>query len=113
MLFGSTNQRHTRSTSSACGTQAGSTCEAPRNTSTRAGACVIRFSVAAPPPPPCMGDADGSGTVDFADITSVLSNWGASYAPGAVPAPGDSDHGGSVNFADITATLANYEGPCA
>ncbi len=76
------------------------------------GACVIRFSVAAPPPPPCPGDADGSRTVDFADITSVIIHWGAMYAPGATPAPGDADHDGLVNFADITEVLVLYEVPC-
>lgn len=76
------------------------------------GPAVIRFSVAAPPPAPCPGDADGSGIVDFADITSVLGSWGNTYAPGAIPAPGDADHDGIVNFADITTTLANFEHPC-
>jgi hypothetical protein len=28
------------------------------------------------PPPVCFGDADGSGIVNFADITSVLANFG-------------------------------------
>ncbi|MBL8746521.1 MAG: Ig-like domain-containing protein [Phycisphaerae bacterium] len=76
------------------------------------GAAVIRFSVSSPPPAPCFGDADGNQQVDFADITSVLADWGASYVPGAVPAPGDADHDGAVNFADITAVLAHFELPC-
>ncbi len=51
------------------------------------------------------GDANGSGVVDFADITAVLSNWGAAGAPGM---PGDADCSGAVNFADITAVLSNW-----
>ncbi|MBL8746374.1 MAG: endonuclease/exonuclease/phosphatase family protein [Phycisphaerae bacterium] len=64
------------------------------------------FTFAAPPPPPCEGDADGDGVVNFADITSVLANWGTSG-----PA-GDADHDGSVNFADITRVLASWGNTC-
>lgn len=54
----------------------------------------------------CPGDADGNGTVNFADITAVLGNFGLA---GPV---GDADNNGSVNFADITAVLANFGVPC-
>lgn len=62
------------------------------------------------PPPICPGDADGSNTVDFDDITEILANWGAS-----APAPyqgGDANGDGTVNFDDITETLANWGGSC-
>ncbi len=64
------------------------------------------INITAPPPPPCPGDANGDGVVDFSDATSVLANWGG---PG--PA-GDADHDGDVDFADITGVLANFGVPC-
>ncbi len=54
----------------------------------------------------CLGDADGSGTVDFADVTTILTQWGNSGPQG------DSNNDGSVNFADITETLANWLATC-
>ncbi|MBL8745403.1 MAG: hypothetical protein JNK58_03500 [Phycisphaerae bacterium] len=48
------------------------------------------------------GDADGSGGVDFADITSVLTNWGL------VGPDGDANCDGVVNFSDITEVLTNW-----
>ncbi len=58
------------------------------------------------PPPPCPGDADGSGVVDFGDITAVLTGWGT-----AGPA-GDANFDGMVNFKDITSVLANWGTVC-
>jgi len=54
-----------------------------------------------------VGDANGDLLVNFADITSVLSNWGC--APGACA--GDANADRAVNFADITAVLSNWNGP--
>jgi hypothetical protein len=75
------------------------------------GSAVVRFSVA-PPAVPCVGDADGSGAVDFSDITSVVTNWANTYAPGAAGALGDANHDGVVNFADVTDVLANFNATC-
>ncbi len=61
-------------------------------------------------PPPCPGDADGNGVVNFADITNVLTNFGMDYTPGT--GPGDADHNGIVNFADVTNVLTNFGVPC-
>lgn len=58
----------------------------------------------------CVGDANSSGAVTFADITTVLANIGGSFA--GCDTPGDSDKNGSVNFADITSTLANFGTVC-
>lgn len=66
----------------------------------------MRGSIIVVAPPPCAGDADGNRSVNFADITSVLSNFN-----GAGPA-GDADRNGSVNFADITSVLVNFNLPC-
>lgn len=63
-------------------------------------------SVIVPTPPRCPGDADFSGTIDFADVTSVLANWGS------VGPLGDSDGDGDVDFGDVTEVLANWGSPC-
>jgi len=57
-------------------------------------------------PPPCA-DASGDGVVNFADITSVLSNWGSTG-----PA-GDANQDGVVNFADITAVFSQWSAVCS
>jgi hypothetical protein len=62
------------------------------------------------PPPACPGDANGDGLVTFADITSVLQNWGENYAPNS--GPGDADGGGIVDFADVTSVLQHWGEAC-
>jgi hypothetical protein len=62
------------------------------------------------PPPVCNGDADGSNTVDFSDVTSVLANFGAIVAPYG---PGDADGSGVVDFSDVTSVLANFGAVCS
>lgn len=63
--------------------------------------------------PACSGDADGDRDRDFPDITSVLSNFGATYQP-APPGvfPGDANGDGAVNFADTTAVLQSFGIAC-
>lgn len=61
------------------------------------------------PLPPCPGDADGDRDRDFADVTTVLANFG--LAPGAF-GPGDADGNGVVEFADITSVLASFGIAC-
>ncbi len=63
-------------------------------------------------PPLCPGDANNDRVVNFADITSVLANFGNVYPPGVLNGPGDANHDGSVTFADITAVLANFGRVC-
>lgn len=53
-------------------------------------ALVVSFA-----PPPCEGDYDSSGTVNFSDITFVLGAWGAPFG-----------------FNDITTILANWDASC-
>ncbi len=65
---------------------------------------VASFTTAAPPP--CDGDADGSGVVNFNDVLSTLANFGSAGPDG------DSDHNGVVNFNDILATLAAFGSTC-
>ena len=69
----------------------------------------LRFVVNVPPCP-CPGDADGNLRVEFADITAVLANWGASYpGPGGA---GDADCGGTVTFQDVTMVLSRMGQVC-
>lgn len=57
----------------------------------------------------CPTDLDGSGSTDFADLLTVLTQWG--------PCPtracdGDVDDDGVVGFADVVSVLAAW-GPCS
>lgn len=63
------------------------------------------------PPAFCVGDADGSGTVNFDDITAVLGNFGASY-PVNQSGLGDANGDDVVNFDDVTAVLGNFGLQC-
>ncbi|HBS28240.1 MAG TPA: hypothetical protein DEB06_02040 [Phycisphaerales bacterium] len=61
----------------------------------------------------CNGDADGSGAVDFDDITSVLSAWGTSGSGSSCSgATGDANGDAFVDFDDITDVLANWLEEC-
>ncbi|MDX2115878.1 MAG: hypothetical protein SFZ24_09725 [Planctomycetota bacterium] len=66
---------------------------------------------APPPPPHCMGDADGDFDRDFADISEILGRFGATYVPGSA-GRGDADNDGDVDFGDVTATLGAWQVPC-
>ncbi len=74
-----------------------------------AGQAVVLVN-AAEAPPPCPGDANGDGTVDFLDLNIVLSNYGTTGAPGAIP--GDLDHDGDCDFVDLNIVLSNYGVAC-
>lgn len=71
----------------------------------------MQVNVDSAPPPPCEGDADRDGDRDFADITSVLTNFGTSYSSGEYGV-GDANNDGEVNFADITNVLTFFAVPC-
>lgn len=54
---------------------------------------------------PCVpADLDCSGSVDFADILSLLSSWG----PCGLDCPADLDGSGSVDFGDLLIVLASW-----
>jgi len=57
-------------------------------------------------PPPCMGDANDDGAVNFLDVLAVLAGWGSTG-----PA-GDANHNGAVNFDDVVTALANWGAEC-
>ena len=60
--------------------------------------------------PPCQGDANGSGTVDFDDLNLVLTNWAGPGPDGDVhPFPGgDND----VDFDDLNLVLNQWGSTC-
>lgn len=62
--------------------------------------------------PPCFGDANDDGTVNFADITATLANFGVACPPVPPLCSGDSDGSRTIDFSDITATLSNWGGTC-
>ena len=53
----------------------------------------------------CPGDCDGSGAVDFNDLTAMLFQFGTETAPC------DADDNGTVDFNDLTTALFLF-GPC-
>ena len=53
----------------------------------------------------CPGDCDGSGSVDFADLVSILFEFGGASGPC------DADNSGEINFADLVSALFLF-GPC-
>lgn len=56
--------------------------------------------------PVIRGDADGDCAVSFADITTVLLNFGQTSVIG------DADNSGAVNFVDITVILTSWGNLC-
>lgn len=59
---------------------------------------------------PICPDANGDGTVNFSDLTSVLTAWGSTYVPET--GPGDVDRSGEVDFADLTKVLTSWGQTC-
>jgi hypothetical protein len=55
----------------------------------------------------CLGDVDGSGIVDFADLLAILARWG----PSCAGCPEDVDGDGVVAFPDLLHVLSGW-GPC-
>ena len=54
----------------------------------------------------CAGDLDGNGSVELADLQTLLSNYGA--MGGMACADGDMDGDGNINLGDLQALLAVY-----
>lgn len=59
---------------------------------------------------PCVGDANKDYDVTFADITTILGQFGQVGTPGETF--GDANGDGVVNFADITAALGAFGSLC-
>lgn len=57
----------------------------------------------------CIGDINGSNTVDVADLLQVITNWGACANPGNCPSDITGDD--QVNVADLLAVITHW-GSC-
>ncbi len=55
---------------------------------------------------PCIGNINGDGAVDPADLALLLGSWGPN------PGPADLNHDNAINAADLALLIAHY-GPCA
>lgn len=62
--------------------------------------------------PDCLGDADGNRTLDFVDISAILTNWGATGPAGPPSTIGDANYDGVVNFEDISTVIARWGVVC-
>lgn len=62
----------------------------------------------APPLPPCPGDSNADGVVNFADLNAVLSDFGQTGQGLA----GDVNADGIVNFADLNLVLSVFGSIC-
>lgn len=60
--------------------------------------------------PTCPGDLDGDGDVDIADLTILLSNFGA--MGNLLSSQGDLDSDGDVDISDLTAMLGYFGSMC-
>jgi len=65
----------------------------------------LSFTLAAPVGEPCVGDINGSGSVDSLDLAVLLAGWGA------IPNPADLNGTGTVDAADLAILLAAW-GDC-
>ena len=74
------------------------------NQETQGFALVITGDIADQQIVPCLGDTNGDGIVDFADLNTVLAQFGQSGAR----LTGDVNDDGVVNFADLNIVLANF-----
>ncbi len=59
----------------------------------------------------CLADADGDGVVGFSDLNIVLSQFGASAAPGSI-LTGDADGDGAADFTDLNLVLSRFGSSC-
>src|SRR5262249_24567518 len=58
----------------------------------------------------CDGDVNGDGTVDLADLATLLSNFGTST--NATREMGDLDGDADIDLADLAALLTNFGATC-
>jgi outer membrane protein assembly factor BamB len=72
--------------------------------------CGIGSNVTAYWTEPCIGDLDGDGDIDLADLAQLLAHYGTVSDAGFTE--GDQDGDGDVDLADLAGLLARYGGSC-
>jgi len=70
---------------------------------------LLRVRTSAPPPPPCLGDANGDNMIDAADLSVLLANFGG---PAAGPEFGDFNGDDQCDGADLSVLLAQFGNTC-
>ena len=83
----------------------------PNDSVTEAGIDAFELTVVACDAAPCPGDLNGDGDRDLADLSVLLSNFGA--PSGASDDDGDMDGDGDVDLADLSQFLALFGEACA
>ena len=74
---------------------------------------VLFVGPAEDPAPPCPGDTNGDGVVNFADLNAVISAFNTVEGDLAYSQGADLDSDGDVDFADLNAVLSAFNGePC-
>jgi hypothetical protein len=67
------------------------------------------ITVTTPPPPGCVGDLNGDGAVNTADLVVFLARFGTTVTPGGT---GDLNGDGAVNTSDLTVFLGRFGSSC-
>ncbi len=74
---------------------------------------VLFVGPAEQPNPPCPGDTNGDGVVNFADLNAVIGAFNTVSGDAAYSAAADLDQDGDVDFADLNTVLSGFNGePC-
>jgi hypothetical protein len=81
----------------------------PSGNGVAGGAFTMNFTLTAPPPPACVGDLNGDNSVNTADLTSFLGQFGSIVTPGT---GADLNNDGAVNTSDLTLFLGAFGLPC-
>lgn len=63
-------------------------------------------------PQDCTGDLDGDGTIELADLSDLLENFGCCSPAACYDAGADLDGNGCVGLEDLSALLANFGVVC-
>ncbi len=62
--------------------------------------------------PPCLGDLDGNGFSDLADVMALLASYGLCAAEAGFAPEADFDNSGCIDLADLSRLLEAFGGAC-
>ena len=68
--------------------------------------------VGCPAEPDCVGDVDGDGVRDLADLAALLASFGTTTGDPGYNAAADFDASGGVDLADLSALLSGFGVAC-